>query len=52
MDIWIDAASGTWGALEDIRILRDVKEFEIDWLNSVSDSDIMDFGLAVGERIN
>ena len=50
MRIWIDTDSGTWGAVETLRIC-DVDDEGCDVLDIASDSERNDFGLRFGRKV-
>lgn len=49
MKIWIDTKTGTWGDQSDLRLLE-LPEDELVFLDGMSDSELIEFGLKFGAR--
>lgn len=50
--IWIDVVTGTYGILDDIRVVSIPSGTFADWFMDAADERIKDIGLAYGARVS
>lgn len=51
MDIWIDIETGTWGDVDDLRIITDASPILVSSLNESSNTEIIEAGFDYGDTL-